>query len=207
MLTVAVTNLKGGTGKSTSTGFLAHVWHERGRRVLVVDADPQGTVSRWADDAEWSIPVVRLDTPKLHQRLDKIIPPDIDVVLVDTDSTPPIVAAALRVATHAVVPVPPNAVDQERLPELQGILEDTAALRLDGQPPVTAAMLTRADGRTAAHAVYRDVMTAAGWHVLRAEARAVQQFAQAVGSPIVRAAATAYGDAVDELETLRQVAR
>lgn len=196
--------MKGGTGKSTSTGYLAHVWHERGRRVLVVDADPQGTVSRWADDAEWPIAVVRLDTPKLHLRLDGIVGPDVDVVLIDTppDNDPPIVTSALRAATHAVVPVPPNPADQERLPEARELLDDVATLRADSRPPVTAAMLTRADGRTAAPAVYREVMTDAGWHVLRAEARAVQRFAQAVGSPIVRASSTAYGDAVDELETL-----
>ncbi len=40
---LAVINLKGGTSKTTSAVFLAHVLREQGQRVLLVDADPAGT--------------------------------------------------------------------------------------------------------------------------------------------------------------------
>lgn len=66
---VTVTNLKGGSGKSTTTGLLAHAWAEAGRRVIAVDADPQGTLTRWAQDADWYIPVFGLATNKLHAEL------------------------------------------------------------------------------------------------------------------------------------------
>lgn len=205
MITVAVVNLKGGTGKTTTAGFLAHVWHERGRRVLLVDADPQASAARWSEDAEWPIPVVQLASPRLHVNLPGIVS-DQDVVVIDTppSDSPPIVTSALRVATHVVVAIPPNPADQERLGEVAALLDDVATLRRDGRTPPAAVLLTRVDGRTAAPAVYREVMTESGWQVLRAEARAVQRFAQAVGSPIERAAATAYGDAADELEQMTQ---
>lgn len=203
MIIVAVVNLKGGTGKTTTAGFLAHVWHERGRRVLFVDADPQGSASRWAEDAAWPFPVVQMASKYLHEKLPGIVSNQ-DVVVIDTPpwNTPPIVTSVLRIATHVVIAIPPNAADQERLGDVEALLDDVTPLRADGRAPVTVTLMTRADGRTAAPGVYREVMTDSGWRVLRAEARAVQKFAQAVGSPVQRASATAYGDAVDELEQM-----
>src|SRR5215216_2729 len=48
---VAVVNLKGGSGKTLTSFFLATALAERGR-TLVVDADPQGSALSWAAGAE-----------------------------------------------------------------------------------------------------------------------------------------------------------
>lgn len=45
----AILNRKGGVGKSTVAVGLATSWARRGRRVLLVDLDPQGTTSRTLD--------------------------------------------------------------------------------------------------------------------------------------------------------------
>lgn len=42
MQTVAITNLKGGVGKTTTTVHVGHALAQRGLRVLIVDADGQG---------------------------------------------------------------------------------------------------------------------------------------------------------------------
>lgn len=47
MRTVAVTNQKGGSGKTTTAVNLAAAIGERGKRVLVVDLDPQASASAW----------------------------------------------------------------------------------------------------------------------------------------------------------------
>lgn len=45
---LAIAGEKGGTGKTTLALNIASELHARGRRVLLVDADPQGTSTTWA---------------------------------------------------------------------------------------------------------------------------------------------------------------
>ncbi len=42
---IAISNQKGGVGKTTTTGALAAAFRKRGRHVLAVDLDPQGNLS------------------------------------------------------------------------------------------------------------------------------------------------------------------
>ena len=48
-LSLALANLKPGTGKTTSAVWLAHVFVQAGNRVLLVDADPSGSALEWSD--------------------------------------------------------------------------------------------------------------------------------------------------------------
>jgi len=47
MKAYALLNQKGGTGKTTSVVSLGAVWAGQGRSVLVIDLDPQASLSRW----------------------------------------------------------------------------------------------------------------------------------------------------------------
>lgn len=200
MITVVVANLKGGVGKTTSAGYLAHVFHERGQRVLVVDADPQGSALRWQEDADWPVPVIRLDSPKIHRNLPGITGTNrYDVVVIDTPPGDlPIVASALRIATHVVIPIAPTSADYERLTAVRDLLVEVAALRPDGEPP-SWVLLTKTVANAAATSVYRELIEGDGMRVLTTRVGHLQKFAQATGAPVVRAEGTAYGDVAEEL--------
>jgi chromosome partitioning protein len=47
MRAIAITNQKGGSGKTTSTVNIAAALAEKGHRVLVIDLDPQASASAW----------------------------------------------------------------------------------------------------------------------------------------------------------------
>ena len=48
---IALTNSKGGVGKSTVAVHLAAWCHQQGRRTALVDADAQGASSLWLQEA------------------------------------------------------------------------------------------------------------------------------------------------------------
>jgi chromosome partitioning protein len=201
---LAVCNQKGGSSKSTTCAFLAHALAEQGRTVVILDADPQGSITRWAEDAEWTIPVrgaahSRLHVPHVGVEVEAR---GFDAVLIDTPGTEhgrTIVESAIRAATHVLVPVAPTSIEVERMAVVRERIDDVSHLGRHGAPPVAAALLTRAITAASSVAVYRDLLAEEGWRVLRAVVARRERFAQAFGGPIVNATNTAYGDALAEL--------
>ena len=208
MLVIAVVNLKGGSTKTTSAAFIAHVLHEQGGRVLLVDSDPQASALHWAEVADWPVPVIGLASGRLHRDLPGITGDRYDWIVIDT---PPlaehagIVMSVLRVATHVLIPVAPTPIEYERLAAVRDALADSGPLRPSGDPPESAVLLTRTVSGAASTQVYRELITEDGGRVLRGSVGRLERFSQAYGQPITRASATAYGDAVYELLTGSEV--
>ena len=64
----AVINEKGRSGKSTVATNLAALLHRQGKRVVLVDADPQGTARDWRaarPEGTNLLPVIALDRPQM----------------------------------------------------------------------------------------------------------------------------------------------
>ena len=82
---IAIAGQKGGSGKSTLAIHLAAEWCAAGNRVLLVDADPQGTSLTWsevADEQGHAAP----DTVAVGNNLKKVVPElarGYDVTVVD----------------------------------------------------------------------------------------------------------------------------
>ncbi len=182
---IACTGQKGGSGKSTLALSLAAELVERGWRVLLVDADPQGTARTWAAvalEAGQPAPTVVGMGADLYKpgQLPALVG-GFDAVLIDT---PPRHAetqrAALMVADVALLPCGPSATDAWALAESVELV--TAAQRL--RPELVAAVvLTRKVAGTAIGKSARDVLAEAGLPVLQSELgfRVAYQEAPAAG--------------------------
>ena len=153
-LSLALANLKPGTGKTTSAVWLAHVFAQAGNRVLLVDADPSGSALEWSDlaamypglappQAAFPFRIVALPSRELHRRLPEIATDD-DVVIIDTpqiEDHAAIARSALRYADEILIPCAPSPIEinrttpvREEIAEIREVREHAAAVRRPAQP-------------------------------------------------------------------------
>lgn len=201
-LIIVVANLKGGSTKTTTAAFVMHALADAGLTVLGVDSDGENeSLLGWSEAGEWTIPVIGMPVSDLHRKLPGVIGDRYDAVVIDT---PPmkerrgVVASAIRLATHVLVPIAPTGMEYARLPAIRELVEDAAALA-DGDPAQLAVVLTRTVSNAASTEVYRQMIIADGVRVLGPTVGRLERYAQAFGLPITNAAATAYGDIAAEL--------
>lgn len=201
---LAVINLKGGTSKTTTAVFLAHALHEQGRRVLLVDADPQASAATWHESAPepFPFPVLRLPSKRLHVELPDHLREQYTAVVIDTpplEQQTGIVTAALRVATLVVVPVSPTAIEIERVYAVRQVLDDAAGFTASGEALSAGVLFTRTIPNASSTEAYREQLTADGFWVLKSTVGRLERFGQAYAENVIDASKTAYGDAVIEL--------
>ncbi len=110
---IALVNQKGGAGKTTIAVHLAHAIALSKKRVLLADADPQGSAGGWASAREDAppFPVVGMARNTLHRDLPGMMG-DYDHCVIDS---PPRVSALARTAILAsdlcLIPVQPSSYD------------------------------------------------------------------------------------------------
>lgn len=202
-IVLAVVNLKGGTGKTTSAAFLAHALHETGWRVLGVDADPQRSMLDWSAEspAGWPFTVVGLATRMLARDLEGVTG-DHNAMVIDTpplEEQQGIVRAALQAATHVVIPVAPTPIEYRRLAAVQEALDDSVATRRSGAPPESAVLLTRTVSGASSTNVWREAIEEDGMRVLKVPVTRLERYSQSFGDNIQHASDSAYGDAIWEM--------
>jgi chromosome partitioning protein len=150
-LTIAVSSLKGGVGKSTIALNLATCLHRAGHRAIVIDTDPQGTCRMWAAKAaeveREGPPVVAMDGKTLRRDLERVSK-GFDVAVIDC---PPRMGAETRAAMLAsdlvIMPVIPGAADVWALQETIAVLDEAKQYRDELRAVI---VLNRADRTTLA---------------------------------------------------------
>lgn len=110
---ITLQNQKGGVGKTTLSLHLAHHYTRQGLRVLVVDADPQGSARDWLQARETAAPfaLVGLDRPTIHRDIEQMRA-NYDLIIIDS---PPrvtdIARSSILAADLVVIPVQPSPLD------------------------------------------------------------------------------------------------
>lgn len=147
---VALLNRKGGVGKTTLALHLAGHWDRQGKRVTLIDADPQGSALDWSEQRpprrlERLFGVIGLARDTLHRQARELAR-DADHIVIEG---PPRIAALLRSALLAadavLVPAQPSPFDGWASAEMLAMIAEARIFR---PALVTRFVLNRCPART-----------------------------------------------------------
>lgn len=143
MLRMAILNQKGGSGKTTLATNLAHALKLSGERVLLVDADPQGSARDWNAANEGKLlSVVGLDRETLPVDL-KGIESGYDWIVIDgAPQVAKLSAAAIKAADVVIIPVQPSPYDVWSTADLVELIK--ARQEVTGGKPKAVFLVSRA---------------------------------------------------------------
>lgn len=181
---ITVTDLKGGTGKTTTAMYLLAGLHREYGNALGIDGDDQGSLMSWADRSSPDFMVMAMPSKTIHRHIEDLIANYAHVVI----DTPPagravVMSAMQAAAQHSgqiLIPLQPTTHDLDQLGETLAVVEDAT-----GTAEVAVSiLLTRAVKGTRALRQVRDALDAAGHDVLDTVIHQSQTLALAHGSAI-----------------------
>jgi chromosome partitioning protein len=164
---ITVATMKGGSGKSTVASCVAVYWHLRGRRPILIDADPQRSIMRIAERerALGGVAVVEDATPEASATARRLSHSGSPLIIDTPGFRSTTTLDCLAASNFVLVPVRASPLDVDRMLDMISILMD----RADGRRPPFRCLLTQTTRDSVIARHIRAELTEAGLPVLHAE--------------------------------------
>lgn len=159
MKTIAILNQKGGVGKTTLSINLARAIQLAGCKVVLIDADPQGSSRDWNSSNDGKIlPVLGLDRKTIEADIKNIQGYEYAII----DGAPQLremAVAAIKAADIVLIPVQPSPLDIWATSDLIELIKERQAI---ADKPKAAFIVSRQIQNTQVGKDVRDVLTQSG---------------------------------------------
>jgi chromosome partitioning protein len=146
MTVISILNPKGGCGKTTLSTNLARGLYETGKRVLIVDSDPQGSARDWhAADEDNPLPLVALDRANNIKTLTSMVHSYDFIVIDGAAKLEDMIAAAIKISDFILIPVQPSPYDIWAASDLVELIKARREVT-DGKPEAAFIVTRKIEG-------------------------------------------------------------
>ena len=188
-MVISFLNQKGGVGKTTVSFNVVCELASRGKKVLFVDSDLQGSASllNEARESDLGFPIVSIANPSINKAVQQI-KADYEYIVIDgIPSISKITQSTILASDVVVIPMQPSGVD---VWATESLIEMVDAARVLNPDVVVGIVLNRFDGNRVLAKGILDMVEQTDWQV----------FDTAIGNRAVFQKSVTYGKSVAELE-------